>query len=41
MCGHEPEMRALHRKAIRPSAREIAANPRAQSARLRTAVKVG
>ncbi len=41
VCGHEPEMRALHRKAIRPSARETAANPRAQSARLRTAVKVG
>ncbi len=41
VCGHEPEMRALERKAVRPSARETAANPRAQSARLRTAVKVG
>ncbi len=40
-CGNEPQMRALHRKAIRPSARETAANPRAASARLRTAVKVG
>ncbi len=39
-CGHEPELRALHRKAIRPTSRETDANPRAQSARLRTAVKV-
>src|SRR5436190_4440456 len=41
VCGHEPVVRALHRKAIRPTPREIAANPRASSARLRTAVKVG
>jgi 16S rRNA (cytosine1402-N4)-methyltransferase len=41
VCGHEPVLRALHRKAIRPTPREIAANPRASSARLRTAVKVG
>ncbi len=40
-CGHEPELRALHRKAIRPSAREVGLNPRASSARLRTAVKIG
>ena len=39
-CGHEPELRAIHRRAIRPSAREIAENPRAKAARLRTAVKV-
>ena len=40
VCGQEPLLRALSRRAIRPSAREIAANPRAASARLRAAVKV-
>src|SRR5918994_210678 len=39
VCGREPELRALGRKAVRPSAREIALNPRAASARLRAAVK--
>jgi 16S rRNA (cytosine1402-N4)-methyltransferase len=39
-CGRSPEMRAIPRRAVRPSAREIAANPRAKSARLRTGVKV-
>jgi 16S rRNA (cytosine1402-N4)-methyltransferase len=40
-CGREPAMRALRRKAIRPTPAEVAANPRASSARLRAAVKVG
>jgi 16S rRNA (cytosine1402-N4)-methyltransferase len=40
VCGHEPSLRALHRKAIRPTPAELAANPRASSARLRTARKV-
>jgi 16S rRNA (cytosine1402-N4)-methyltransferase len=40
VCGKEPELRSLSRKAIRPSARETAANPRASSARLRIGVKV-
>jgi 16S rRNA (cytosine1402-N4)-methyltransferase len=40
VCGHEPVLRATPRRAIRPSARETAANPRAASARLRAAVKV-
>ena len=39
VCGHEPELRALGRKAVRPTARERAANPRAASARLRAAVR--
>jgi 16S rRNA (cytosine1402-N4)-methyltransferase len=39
VCGREPSMRALSRRAIRPSAEEVAANPRSASARLRAAVK--
>jgi len=39
VCGREPALRALNRRAIRPSPREIADNPRAASARLRAAVK--
>jgi 16S rRNA (cytosine1402-N4)-methyltransferase len=40
VCGKEPQLRSLSRKAIRPSARETAANPRASSARMRVGVKV-
>jgi 16S rRNA (cytosine1402-N4)-methyltransferase len=39
VCGREPSLRALNRKAIRPSREEVASNPRAGSARLRAAVK--
>jgi 16S rRNA (cytosine1402-N4)-methyltransferase len=39
VCGREPELRAISRRAIRPTADEIAANPRAASARLRATVK--
>jgi 16S rRNA (cytosine1402-N4)-methyltransferase len=41
VCGHEPTMRLLTRKAVRPSPQEIAENPRSASAKLRAAVKVG
>jgi 16S rRNA (cytosine1402-N4)-methyltransferase len=40
-CGASPTLRATPRRAIRPSAAEIARNPRSQSARLRAAVKLG
>jgi 16S rRNA (cytosine1402-N4)-methyltransferase len=39
VCGSEATMRATPRRAIRPSAAEVARNPRAQSARLRVGTK--
>jgi 16S rRNA (cytosine1402-N4)-methyltransferase len=39
VCGKEPQLRVLSRKAVRPSARELAANPRSASARLRVGLK--
>jgi len=39
VCGREPTLRLLVRKAVRPSPGEIEANPRSASARLRAAVK--
>jgi 16S rRNA (cytosine1402-N4)-methyltransferase len=40
VCGNEPVMRALSRKPIRPTAEEVARNPRSPSARLRVGAKV-
>jgi 16S rRNA (cytosine1402-N4)-methyltransferase len=39
VCGHEPVLRILTPRPVRPSAREAALNPRAASARLRVAEK--
>jgi 16S rRNA (cytosine1402-N4)-methyltransferase len=40
VCGHEPVLRVITKRAVRPTARETALNPRAASARLRVAEKV-
>ncbi len=40
VCGSEATMRATPRRAVRPSAAEVARNPRAQSARLRVGTRV-
>jgi 16S rRNA (cytosine1402-N4)-methyltransferase len=40
VCGREPILRVLTKRAVRPNARELAVNPRAASARLRAAEKV-
>jgi 16S rRNA (cytosine1402-N4)-methyltransferase len=39
-CGRDPVLRVLTSRAVRPSAQEVAANPRSASARLRVAEKV-
>ena len=40
-CGNEPVLRELTRKPLRAGARELEQNPRAASAKLRAAAKVG
>jgi 16S rRNA (cytosine1402-N4)-methyltransferase len=39
-CDHRAQLRLVSRKAIQPSAAEVAANPRARSARLRVAERL-
>ncbi len=40
VCGQEPQLRILTKKVVRPTAEEIAANPKARSTRLRAAEKI-
>ncbi|MCX8213752.1 MAG: 16S rRNA (cytosine(1402)-N(4))-methyltransferase RsmH [SAR202 cluster bacterium] len=40
VCGHEPTIKLVRRRVIKPSDEEIEANPRARSARLRVAEKL-
>jgi 16S rRNA (cytosine1402-N4)-methyltransferase len=39
VCGREPRLRLVTRKAVRPSPQEVADNPRSASARLRVAAR--
>ena len=41
VCGHEPEAELLTRRAVGPSAGEVADNPRSRSGKLRVARKIG
>jgi 16S rRNA (cytosine1402-N4)-methyltransferase len=40
-CGHQASLRLLTSKPIRPEQAEVQSNPRARSARLRAAEKIG
>ncbi|HUV72873.1 MAG TPA: 16S rRNA (cytosine(1402)-N(4))-methyltransferase, partial [Anaerolineae bacterium] len=39
-CGHKRTLQILTKKPVRPSANEVAQNPRSRSAKLRVAMRV-
>ncbi len=40
VCGHQPELKIVNRRIIRPSGEEVADNPRSRSARMRVAERL-
>jgi 16S rRNA (cytosine1402-N4)-methyltransferase len=40
VCGHKPNLKLVTRKAVMPSSKEIQANPRSRSARMRVAERI-
>ena len=40
VCGHQPTLRLINRRVIKPSAEEVQANPRSRSARMRVAQRL-
>ena len=40
VCGHQPELRIVNRRIIRPTGEEVAENPRSRSARMRVAQRL-
>jgi 16S rRNA (cytosine1402-N4)-methyltransferase len=40
VCEHQPRLRLVNRRVIRPEAEEVAANPRSRSAKLRAAERL-
>jgi 16S rRNA (cytosine1402-N4)-methyltransferase len=40
VCQHQPTVRLVNRRIIRPEAAEVAANPRSRSARMRVAERL-
>ena len=40
VCGHQPTLRLINRRVIKPSAQEVRSNPRSRSARMRVAQRI-
>ncbi len=41
VCGHQPTIKIINRRVIKPSAEEVRSNPRSRSARMRVAERIG